>query len=87
MIERQTTEFGWQFLYLGADQDAIEVGASIGVPAQQSMTYSRGRVAAMMTATSRNVGAARAAVAAGGSVKEASAALWFDDQQRKDAAD
>lgn len=87
MIERQTTEFGWQFLYLGADQDAIEVGASIGVPAQQSMTYGRGRVAAMMTATSRNVGAARAAVAAGGSAKEASAALWFDDQQRKDAAD
>ncbi|MEO6997655.1 MAG: vWA domain-containing protein [Terracoccus sp.] len=86
-VEHQTTEFGWQFLYLGADQDAIEVGVSIGVPAQQSMTYSRGRVAAMMTATSRNVGAARAAVAAGGSVKAASAELWFDDQQRQDAAE
>ena len=87
MIECQTTEFGWQFLYLGADQDAIEVGASIGVPAQQSMTYSRGRVAAMMTATSRNVGAARQVVAAGGPAKDASAELWFDDQQRQDAAD
>lgn len=87
MVERQTTEFSWQFLYLGADQDAIEVGASIGVPAGQSMTYSRGRVAAMMTATSRNIGAARQAVAAGGSARDASAELWFDDQQRQDAAD
>lgn len=87
MVERQTSEFSWQFLYLGADQDAIEVGTSIGVPAQQSMTYSRGRVGAMMTATSRNIGAARQAVAAGGSAQDASAELWFDDRQRQDAAD
>src|SRR6476659_9011706 len=33
LIERQTDVYQWQFLYLGADQDAIEVGARIGVGA------------------------------------------------------
>jgi len=67
LIETQTRDYGWQFLYLGADQDAIEVGASIGVTAANSMTYGRGRVAAAMAATSRNVGRTRSAVAAGAS--------------------
>ena len=56
LIERQTPDYAWQFLYMGADQDAIEVGASIGVAATNSMTYGRGRVAAAMAATSRNIG-------------------------------
>ena len=33
LVEQQTEAYGWQFLYMGADQDAIEVGASIGVAA------------------------------------------------------
>jgi hypothetical protein len=82
MIERQTKEYGWQFLYLGADQDAIEVGASIGVAAANAMTYSRGRVAAAMAATSRNVGRTRSAVAAGASADEAARLMAFDAEQR-----
>ena len=30
---------GWQFMYMGADQDAVEVGTSLGVAAGHSMTY------------------------------------------------
>ncbi|MGO4597197.1 vWA domain-containing protein [Terrabacter sp. 2RAF25] len=82
MIERQTKDYGWQFLYMGADQDAIEVGSSIGVAAANSMTYSRGRVAAAMAATSRNIGRTRSAVAAGASMQEASSLIAFDDEQR-----
>ena len=82
LIEQQTAEYGWQFLYMGADQDAIEVGSSIGVAAANSMTYSRGKVAAAMAATSRNIGRTRAAVAAGASAKEAAKLLAFDDEQR-----
>ena len=26
LVEQQTKDYGWQFLYMGADQDAIEVG-------------------------------------------------------------
>lgn len=85
IIERQTKDYGWQFLYMGADQDAIEVGASIGVPKDHSMTYSRGRVDAMMTATSANIGRYRTARAAGRSVEEASEAMTYTDAQRQAA--
>ena len=43
LIEQQTRDYGWQFLYLGADQDAIEEGAKMGFAAGKSMTYSRGK--------------------------------------------
>ncbi|NUR17811.1 MAG: VWA domain-containing protein, partial [Dermatophilaceae bacterium] len=82
MIERQTKDYGWQFLYMGADQDAIEVGSSIGVAAANSMTYSRGRVATAMAATSRNIGRTRSAVAAGVPMREAASLIAFDDEQR-----
>ena len=82
MIERQTKDYGWQFLYMGADQDAIEVGSSIGVSAANSMTYSRGRVAEAMAATSRNIGRTRTAVASGVSMQEAASLIAFDDEQR-----
>ena len=87
LIERQTSEYAWQFLYMGADQDAIEVGASIGVTAANSMTYGRGRVAAAMAATSRNIGRTRTAVAAGASPTEAALHMAFDDDQRAAAAE
>jgi hypothetical protein len=82
LIERQTRDYGWQFLYLGADQDAIEVGASIGVPSANSLTYSRGRVADAMAATSRNIGRTRGAVAAGSPIRHAAALMAFDEEQR-----
>jgi hypothetical protein len=87
LIERQTKDYGWQFLYMGADQDAIEVGSSLGVAAANSMTYGRGRVAAAMAATSRNIGLTRSAVAAGASAKEAAVHLAFDDEQRRAATE
>ncbi|KRB43231.1 vWA domain-containing protein [Terrabacter sp. Root181] len=87
LIERQTSEYAWQFLYMGADQDAIEVGSSIGVAAANSMTYGRGRVAAAMAATSRNIGLTRSAVAAGASAKDAAVHLAFDDEQRRAATE
>jgi hypothetical protein len=87
LIERQSKDYSWQFLYLGADQDAIEVGSSIGVSAAHSMTYGRGRVAAAMAATSRNIGRTRTAVAAGASLQEAAIHMAFDDEQRAAAAE
>ncbi|HEU5144678.1 MAG TPA: vWA domain-containing protein [Dermatophilaceae bacterium] len=87
MIERQTKEYGWQFLYMGADQDAIEVGASIGVPKDHAMTYTRGRVDAMMTATSANIRGYRTARAAGRTAEEAVDAIVFTDAQRAAAAE
>ncbi len=65
LIEQQTSTYAWEFLYMGADQDAIEVGASLGVPANRSVTYSRAASGRAMAATSAMVGRVRAARAAG----------------------
>ncbi len=39
MIKRQTEVYKWDFVFLGANQDAIAVGASMGVNAGKSMSY------------------------------------------------
>ncbi|MEJ7834446.1 MAG: vWA domain-containing protein, partial [Nocardioides sp.] len=36
LVEQQTAAYGWQFMYMGADQDAVEVGASLGVSRDHS---------------------------------------------------
>jgi hypothetical protein len=87
LIERQTREHDWQFLYMGADQDAIEVGASIGVDAAHAVTYSRDSVHAVMGATSANVSRYRTARAQGMAGREASLMLDYTDDQREAASD
>ncbi|GAA1786198.1 MAG: VWA domain-containing protein [Actinobacteria bacterium] len=52
LIEQQEQDYGWEFLYLGADQDAIEVGASIGIAPANSLTYARSNVSDAMAAAS-----------------------------------
>ncbi|ANE81561.1 hypothetical protein A7U43_21730 [Mycobacterium adipatum] len=55
LVEQQTNEFGWEFLYMGADQDAVEVGRGLGVKAEQAVTYGRGKSREAMAAMSGNV--------------------------------
>lgn len=55
LVEQQTNESGWEFLYMGADQDAVEVGKDLGVKAEQAVTYSRGKSREAMAAMSGNV--------------------------------
>ena len=38
-IEEQTNTYSWQFLYLGANQDAMREGASRGIKGDSSLTY------------------------------------------------
>lgn len=61
LVEQQTNDFRWQFLYMGADQDAIEVGASLGVDRAHSVTYGRGKTREAMRATSAKVSGLRTA--------------------------
>ena len=51
---------GWTFAYLGANQDAWEVGASIGVPVGSSMSYASGQPKAAFAALSDATSAYRA---------------------------
>lgn len=39
MITHQREVYGWDFVFLGANQDAIAAGASIGVPQRSSLSY------------------------------------------------
>lgn len=70
LIQQQTQTYGWEFLYLGADQDAIEVGTALGVPAARSMTYSRAAAGVAMSSTSAMVGRLREARASGRSTAD-----------------
>ena len=39
MIERQTEKYGWEFLFLGANIDAIETARSFGIGADRAVNY------------------------------------------------
>ena len=39
MVERQKEKYGWEFLFLGANMDAIEAAGNIGIHADRAATY------------------------------------------------
>lgn len=56
-IKHQTENYKWNFIFLGANQDAIAVGASYGVSGAASMTYAsnpRGTKAAFAALSASN---------------------------------
>jgi uncharacterized protein YegL len=78
LITRQERAYNWQFLYMGADQDAIEVGASIGVPADRSLTYARGKSREAYAAGSKLTRSLKEATVAGAPL----AAVAFSEEDR-----
>ena len=56
LIEQQTNEFRWELLYMGTDQDAVEVGRDLGVKPEQAVTYGRGKSREAMVAMSGTCG-------------------------------
>jgi hypothetical protein len=82
LVEQQTSA-GWEFLYMGADQDAVEVGRGLGVKAEQAVTYARGKSREAMVAASSNVRNYRNA-----KLRNPVAAMpEFTDAQRADLAE
>ena len=39
MVERQTEKYGWEFLFLGANMDAVEVAGRMGIREDRAATY------------------------------------------------
>lgn len=39
LIEQQQNVYNWDFLFLGANMDAVEIGSGLGFAPQQSITY------------------------------------------------
>jgi hypothetical protein len=81
LVDQQTSDYGWQFLYMGADQDAVEVGKGLGIAAGHAMTWSRGSAKAAMGATSAMVADLRRARAA----DPAAAMRAYTDAERAEA--
>ncbi|MEK8226515.1 hypothetical protein NKG05_11165 [Oerskovia sp. M15] len=65
LVTERETLFGWTFLYMGANQDAIEVGESIGVARERSLTYEGVSAGAAYGAASASMSRLRQGVAAG----------------------
>ena len=78
LITRQEQAYNWQFLYMGADQDAIEVGARIGVRADRSLTYARGKSREAYAASSKLTRQIKEAMVAGAPL----ASVAFSDEDR-----
>ena len=39
MIERQKEQYGWEFLFIGANIDAVETAAQYGISADRAVNY------------------------------------------------
>ncbi len=76
LIARQTQQYGWDFVFLGANQDAVLTGAALGFDADSSMTFAAasGEVAAMSVNLGRYVTDVRKKDKRGFTVKERSEA-------------
>jgi hypothetical protein len=83
LVEQQTNDDGWVFLYMGTDQDAVEVGKGLGVKDGQAVTYARGKSREAMLAASGNVRGYRNAKLH----NPAAAMPEFTDEQRAQLAD
>lgn len=61
MIERQKEKFGWEFLFLGANIDAVSTAADFGISADRAVTYKADSVGTRMNfdAVSEVVGCVR----------------------------
>lgn len=81
MIKHQQDVYKWQFLFLGANQDAILTGERLGIHAMNSVTYSGtlGSVTSTLASTSSNLTYYR-------NTSDPSA-LRYTEIQRKDAAE
>ena len=41
LVEQQRSQWQWEFVFLGADMDAVQEGASVGIPQTSSLTFDK----------------------------------------------
>ena len=81
LVSQQSNAYNWTFMYMGADQDAVEVGQGLGIAADHAMTWSRGSAKAAMGATSAMVADLRRARVA----NPAAGMRAYTEQERAEA--
>lgn len=85
MIQHQSIVYKWEFIYLGANQDAIQVGATFGITRERSMSY--GVSADAIGSTYGVLASKTMAFRTAASAAEATAALNFTEEERKSVED
>jgi hypothetical protein len=85
MIQHQSIVYKWEFMYLGANQDAIQVGASFGINANRSMSY--GVSADAIGSTYGVLASKTMAFRSASNAAEAQAALNFTEEERASVKD
>jgi len=58
-IDHQAGKYSWQFVYLGANQDAFDEAGSVGIAAANAANYSPARMQVAFAATAANVASFR----------------------------
>jgi hypothetical protein len=81
MIREQRDKYNWDFVFLGANQDAIATAAAMNIPLPSAMSYSTSKagVAATMAAASQYVRSARSGKVAAFSDEDRKAAMEKDE--------
>ncbi|WP_232082194.1 VWA domain-containing protein [Arthrobacter sp. SO5] len=82
LVERQQGKWGWQFTYLGANQDAVLTAGGLGIKAEDALTYAAGNVDAAFSVQSAKMRRLREARLGGASMAEASAAAAYTAEER-----
>ena len=85
LVERQQNEWGWQFTYLGANQDAVLTAHGLGIRAEDALTYAAGNVDAAFSGQSAKTRRLREARLAGASMADAAAAAAYTADERRAA--
>lgn len=83
MVKHQTEVYKWTFVYLGANQDAIQAGGSMGFAAASSATYTMANTRMVYDIASDKMSAMRGGIARGLKVEEAAMNMMFNDDDRK----
>jgi hypothetical protein len=81
MIKEQRDKYSWDFVFLGANQDAIKTAAAMNIPLPSAMSYSTSKagIANTMAAVSHYVGAYRGGQPAAFSQADRKLAMEEDD--------
>lgn len=85
LVERQQHQWGWQFTYLGANQDAVLTAHGLGIRAEDALTYAAGNVDAAFSGQSAKTRRLREARMAGASLDEAAAYSAYTAEERRAA--
>lgn len=94
MIKTQTDVYNWEFVFLGANQDALSTATNFGISTQNSMTYAsnargtRAAFSSLSAGVSRKRMAKAAVYEAGGDINDAYLAsnslATFTEEDRKE---